>query len=72
MDYDVAVHVVADDGQTREEFVLDSPTAGVLLPPMVWGVQYKFSADAALLVLASDYYDPADYIRDYHEFLEAR
>jgi hypothetical protein len=36
---------------------------------MVWGIQYKFSQDAVLLVLGSDRYDSADYIRDYSEFL---
>jgi acetyltransferase-like isoleucine patch superfamily enzyme/dTDP-4-dehydrorhamnose 3,5-epimerase-like enzyme len=63
-------HVVADDGDNRQEFVLDSPTIGIHLPPMVWGIQYKYSEDAVLLVLASDKYDPASYIRDYSEFLE--
>ncbi len=62
-------HVVADDGANRQEFVLDSPATAVHLPPMVWGVQYKHSADAVLLVLTSDYYDASDYIRDYSEFL---
>jgi len=37
---------------------------------MVWGVQHRFTADAVLLVLASEKYDPADYIRDYDEFLK--
>ena len=36
---------------------------------MTWGIQYKFSPDAMLLVLASDYYDPEDYIRKYEDFL---
>jgi hypothetical protein len=36
---------------------------------MVWSVQYRFSTDAALAVLASDPYDATDYIRDYEEFL---
>ena len=36
---------------------------------MVWRTQYKFSADAVLLVFASHPYDPADYIRDFEEFL---
>ena len=63
-------HVVADDGTNRQEFVLDSPTIGIHLPPMVWAVQYKYTEDAVLLVLASDRYDPASYIRDYSEFLE--
>lgn len=61
--------VVADDGKHRHEFLLDRPDVGVHLPPMVWGIQYKFSADAVLLVFASHYYDSADYIRDYQEFV---
>ena len=35
---------------------------------MVWGVQYKHTPDAVLLVLASAPYDAADYIREYGEF----
>lgn len=61
-------HVVADDGFNREEFVLDERSIGLHLPPMVWGVQYKYSDDAVLLVLASEHYDASDYIRDYDEF----
>ena len=38
---------------------------------MIWAVQYQYSADALLLVFASDPYDAADYIRDYDEFLAA-
>ncbi len=60
--------LVVDDGVTREELRLDSPAIGVHVEPLVWGIQYKFSSDALLLVLASDKYDPADYIRDYDEF----
>ena len=61
--------VVVDDGERRQEFLLDSPHVGLLVPPMVWGIQYKYSGDAVLLVLASDPYDADDYIRDYDEFL---
>ena len=63
-------HVVADDGNNRQEFVLDSPSLGIHLPPMVWGIQYKYSEDAVLLVLASERYDAADYVRSYAGFLE--
>lgn len=63
--------VVADDGVNREEFELTGPHMGIHLPPMVWGIQYKYSKDAVLLVFASEYYDSADYIRDYSEFLKA-
>lgn len=62
-------HVVADDGAQRQEFVLDRPSLGLHLPPMVWATQYKYTPDAVLLVLASETYDPASYIRDYSEFL---
>jgi UDP-2-acetamido-3-amino-2,3-dideoxy-glucuronate N-acetyltransferase len=61
--------VVADDGVNREEFLLDRPHVGLHIPPMVWATEYNYSADAVLLVFASHYYDAADYIRDYGEFL---
>ena len=62
--------VVADDGHQRQEFLLDRPDLGLHLPPMIWGIQYKYSADAVLLVFASHFYDSADYIRDYSQFCE--
>jgi hypothetical protein len=65
-----ACSVVVDDGRSREEFRLDHPTLGLHLPPMVWGTQYKHTADAVLLVFASEWYDPDDYIRDYQAFLD--
>jgi UDP-2-acetamido-3-amino-2,3-dideoxy-glucuronate N-acetyltransferase len=65
-----SVAIVVDDGRVREEVVLDDPHVGLYVPPMVWSVQYRYTPDAILLVLASDPYDPEDYIRDYDEFLE--
>ena len=64
-----SVRVTADDGARREEFVLDRPNLGLHLPPMTWGIQDRYSEGAVLLVLASDAYDAADYIRDYAEFV---
>jgi hypothetical protein len=61
--------LIADDGEHRQEFLLDGNSRGVYLPPMTWGVQYDYSADAALLAFASHAYKAADYIRDYDEFL---
>lgn len=65
-----SLRVVVDDGERREEITLDRPNMGLYLPPQTWGIQYKYSADAVLLVFASDYYDSDDYIRDYGEFLK--
>lgn len=67
-----SVRVLADDGDRRQEFVLDSPTVGLYLPPMTWGTQYRYSSDATLLVFASDPYDADDYVRTYEEFLELK
>lgn len=64
-----SLHVIVDDGRSRESYLLDSPKSGLYLPPMTWATQYKHSADCILLVLASHPYDAADYIRDYAEFL---
>ena len=63
--------VVGDDGENREQFTLDDPTQGLHLAPMTWATQYKYTQDALLLVFASHYYDPKDYIRNYEEFLAA-
>lgn len=64
------VRVAADDGRVQADFLLERPNLGLYIPPMIWSVQYRFSADAVLLGLCSDLYDPADYIRDYAEFLQ--
>jgi dTDP-4-dehydrorhamnose 3,5-epimerase-like enzyme len=65
-----SVSVVADDGKTRQEFLLQKPNQGVFLPAGTWGIQYKYSPDAVLLVFASHHYDNSDYIRNYDDFLQ--
>lgn len=65
-----SIRVMLDDGQVRDEYILSSPKMGLLVPPLVWGVQYEYSEDAILLVVASHEYDDADYIRNYEEFIE--
>lgn len=64
-----SVAIVVDDGKVREEIVLDSPDLGLYLPARVWGIQYKYSPDAVLVVLASHYFDPEDYIHTYDDFV---
>ena len=66
-----SVGIVVDDGERRDELLLDSAQLGLHIPPMVWGIQYQFSADAVLLVLASECYAADDYIRNYDDFLAA-
>lgn len=62
--------IVLDDGTTRESVWLDSPDTGLLIGNLQWREMHDFSKDCVLLVLASEYYDEADYIRDYGQFIE--
>jgi dTDP-4-dehydrorhamnose 3,5-epimerase-like enzyme len=63
--------LILDNGNVSEEIWMDSPTKGVLIKEMVWREMHDFSDDCVLLVLASEHYDEADYIRNYQEFLVA-
>ena len=45
-------------------------TWGLYIPPMVWASQHEYTEETKLLVFASQFYDPDDYIRDYSEFLK--
>jgi len=60
--------VVLDDGRNRQEFILNRPEKCLYIPPMVWGIQYKYSRDAVLMVFASHEYNDRDYIRNYEEW----
>ncbi|WP_279045261.1 sugar 3,4-ketoisomerase [Cedecea davisae] len=59
-----------DDGREKVNITLDDPASGLLIEPMVWHEMYDYSDDCVLLVLASDYYDEADYIRNYEAFIK--
>ena len=61
--------VRVENGHNHAELTLDSPRFGLHVPPRIWASQFDYSADAVLLVLSSDVYDEAEYIRDYDEFL---
>ena len=63
--------VTLDNGKTKQTFSLDEPNKGLFQDVLIWGTMHDFSQDCVLLVLASEYYDEADYIRDYQKFLKA-
>ena len=58
-----------DSGSERAYVRLDKPTEGLIVEANTWREMYDFTDDAVLMVLASDYYDENDYIRNYDEFL---
>lgn len=59
------------DGKGNEAiYSLNRPHTGIYLPNMVWKDMYDFSSDSVLLCLASEHYNPDEYIRDYDKFVE--
>ena len=62
--------ILLDDGKTKENILLDSPGKGLVIKEKIWREMYDFSSDCILLVLASDFYNQKDYIRDYKEFIQ--
>lgn len=60
-----------DDGKVQNHVQLNSPAQGLLIEGLIWREMYDFSTDCVLMVLADNYYDESDYIRDYTTFLEA-
>ncbi|MBR1952624.1 MAG: FdtA/QdtA family cupin domain-containing protein [Lentisphaeria bacterium] len=58
-----------DDGETQQDILMREDNIGVILDPMLWHTMHDFSSGCVLLVAASDYYDEADYIRNYDEFM---
>lgn len=68
---DGAVEFVLDDGQNREVVLLNRPDVGLYIGKNMWREMRNFSYGCKLVVLASDFYDEGEYIRDYAEFLKA-
>lgn len=58
-----------DDGQRKQTFRMDDPSVGLLIPPLVWCRLYDFEKGACCLCLASNEYQPEDYIHSYEEFI---
>jgi len=60
--------VILDDGFERKRYHLNRSYYGLYIPPMIWRELDNFSSGSVCLVLASEYYDENDYIRDYETF----
>jgi len=64
--------ILLDDGVEKNEILLKDPHIGLCVGNMIWSEIYDLSDDCVILVLASDYYDEADYIRSYKEFVDIK
>ena len=67
---DGACQFVLDDGKSRETVWLNRPDKGLYIGKNMWREMKHFSYGCKLMVLASDYYDEKEYIREYSEFLK--
>ncbi len=63
--------VVLDDGKRRARYHLNRSYTGLYVCPMIWRELDNFSSGSVCLVLASEPYDEADYLRDYENFRAA-
>jgi hypothetical protein len=63
--------VVLNDGKEKKRFHLNRSYYGLYVCPMMWRELDNFSSGAVSMVLASERFIEADYIRDYQQFLTA-
>lgn len=61
--------VLLDDGREKKVYTLKNPNEGLFIDKMIWREMYDFTDDCVLMVIASEYYDESDYIRDYSKFI---
>ncbi len=66
-----SVKILLDNGKRKKVYTLSAPHKGVFIDRLVWSEMFDFSEDALLVIFASDYFTPDEYIRDYKKFLEA-
>ena len=62
---------VIDEYRNETVFELNKPQDAVYIPKMVWKEMYDFTEDSILMVLTNEYYDPAEYIREFDDFVNA-
>jgi dTDP-4-dehydrorhamnose 3,5-epimerase-like enzyme len=64
--------VVLDDGTEKMTFLLNKPNIGLPITTGIWRELQNFSSGAVCLVVASDVFEEADYVRDYEDFLDSK
>lgn len=61
--------VFLDDGKKQQAVTVKNPSEGLYVGPGVWRELRSFTSGATALVVASDFYNADEYIRNYEEFL---
>ena len=62
------VEIMFDNGDIKKIVIIDEPNRGVIIEPGVWHTLKFISSGTIVFVVASDYYDESDYVRNYDEF----
>jgi len=60
--------VTLDDGRNKKQFHLNRSYYGLYIPPLIWRDLDNFSSGSVCMVLASEYYNEEEYIRNYDDF----
>ena len=69
---DGACEFILDDGKNKETVLLNRPDIGLYIGKNMWREMRNFSYGCKLMVLASDYYDEKEYIRNCEDFLQGK
>lgn len=64
--------VELNDGINKKTVTLDSSSYGLHIPPGIWALETEYSTNARCMALASDEYDPMNYIHSYSDFIKYR
>ncbi|MFT7086871.1 MAG: dTDP-4-dehydrorhamnose 3,5-epimerase-like enzyme [Rickettsiales bacterium] len=62
--------IMLDDGIEKATIELNYPNKGLFIETPIWREMFDFSKDCVLMVLADNYYDEEDYIRNYEDFVK--
>ena len=63
------IDIILDDGEKKTTITLDKPGKGLILMPGLWREMVWQKSGSVLCVLASEYYDAQEYIRNYDDFI---
>lgn len=63
--------VLLYDGRDKRRYPLNRSYYGLYIPPLIWREIEEFSSGSVCLMLASEFFDEKDYLRDYSDFLKA-
>ena len=64
--------ITVDDGSQKKSFTLNRSYYALYIPKGLWREMGNFSTNSLALEFASTKYNPADYIRDYNQYLKLK